>query len=297
MMVETRPNWYKALQQLKHRVFVAKKQSARAFRPVKNSLIDTALRINGRLRPYRFDPARYPGEFVALPSAVAAGPLPLPRKLTMFWLGGTEISENRQRGENSVRVHNPDIEVSLITDDLIESVLVPGHPLHPGYGHLALTHRSDYLRGYVMRFHGGGYCDVKTITQSWQPAFDRLSSSAHAWVLGYRELGHSTATVLPGRIQDDVRANFFRIIGNGAFIMRPGNPIAVEWLNEMNRRLDAWLPELELHPGGIYAGEEDSTYPIPKHGLLGDILGPLALKYHDRLIIDESIRPDFTHYR
>lgn len=292
-----RPAWYRALQQLKHRGFLVRKRARQMRRAATIAVTAGLLRARGRFVGYTFDPARYPGEFVTLNApAVGRHPSPVPLRITTFWLGGATLSANRQRGIDSIREFNPGVDVRLFGDDDIAAIVVAGHPFHPAYRHLALTHRSDYLRCYVMHFYGGGYTDIKPIHRSWSPALRRLDAIPYAWALGFRELTHVSPTDLPGRIQDDVRRNFFRIIGNGAFIMRPGTPLTREWFDELHRRMDLYAADLARHPGGIRGGEEGGAYPVPKHALLGDILGPLALKYHEHLIIDESIRPDFEGY-
>lgn len=285
------------LRQAKHFGFVVLKRTRRALRPARNRLIDVGLQIIGRIRPYRFEPARYPGSFVTRTETAPHSALPLPRSLVMFWFGDAAMPETRRLGAESIRRLNPGLEVRLLTAAEIAELEVPGFPFHSALPYLALTHQTDYLRCYLMHMHGGGYVDVKTIHHSWEPAFDRLAQAPEKWALGYRELSHSTATALPGAIQDDLRRNFFRVIGNGAYIMRPRTPLTAEWFAEVHSRLDKFEEAVREHPGGVYGGEEDDGYPVPKHALLGDILGPLALKYHERLIIDDSIRPSFVDYR
>ena len=286
-----------ALKQLKHRAFLLAKWVRLRSRPARTWLTDTALIVRGRVRPYRFDADRYPGSFVAEVSPVPASPArAVPETLTMFWFGDAGLSPNRRRGVESVRALNPDLDVRLLSREGFAPFLLDREPLHPAFDHLALTHQSDYLRCYLMHLHGGGYVDVKTIHHSWQPAFRRLAADPEKWALGYREPHHSSPTSIAGAVQDDVRRHFYLVIGNGAFIMRPGTPLTAEWYRELLRRMDHYAEALARHPGGVRGGEEEGEYPVPKHALLGDILGPLGLKYHDRLIIDESIRPDFTNY-
>lgn len=265
-------------------------------RPFRTSVVDTALIVAGRIRPYRFDASKYPDSFVSQTTVEPRTELPVPRALTMFWLGTAPLTPNRKRAVESIHTLNPDLDVRLLGLADFDDFLIENEPLHPAFRHLALTHQADYLRCYLMHFHGGGYNDVKPIFRSWQPAIERLASTPDKWALGYRELHYSSTTILPGAVQDDVRRNFFLLIGNSGFIMRPRTPLTAEWYAEIRRRMDVFAPSLAIAPGGIRGGEEEGDYPIPKHALLGDILAPLALKYHDRLIIDDSIRPDFANY-
>lgn len=281
--------------QAKHRGFVLAKHARWRVRPYWYRIVDRTLILMLANRPFVFKYEDYSGEFVAWPTGGDLAPGRLPNQMFLFWLGGTELSENRRRALDVVRELNPDVAVNLITDENLHEYIRQDHPLHATYTNLALTHKSDYLRAYFMHYYGGGYLDVKTIKSSWVPAFQRLRENKSAWVLGYRELSHATASTLPGRMQSQVRKNFFRIIGNGAFICKPESPITSEWLAEVERRLAYYEQPLKIRPGGIRGGEA-TTEVVPKHALLGGVFGALNLKYHEHLIIDDSIAPDFQNY-
>ncbi|WP_371029232.1 hypothetical protein [Pseudoclavibacter sp. JSM 162008] len=222
--------------------------------------------------------------------------LKAPPVLYMFWLGAAPMTANRAAAVRSAIENNPGVSVQLITDTTLDKILVEGYPLPRAYYNLALTHRADYLRAYVMHFHGGGYVDVKRIDSSWGPLYDRLNASPDSWAIGYREISSLSTSLLPGRVQQDLRRNFFRVIGNGAFIFRPQSPLTTEWYAEVTRRTKYYEDLLERRPGGVRGGEASSEV-VPKHALLGDILGPLALKYHERLLFDDRIKPNLVDYQ
>jgi len=57
-------------------------------------------------------------------------------------------------------------EVVLVTPHSLGKYLLDDHPLYPSFFYLSQTHKADYLRTYFMRFHGGGYTDIKQTTGS-----------------------------------------------------------------------------------------------------------------------------------
>ncbi|WP_167516444.1 capsular polysaccharide synthesis protein [Pseudoclavibacter terrae] len=284
-----------SLRSLKHGAFLARKKMVNSLRPPLQTVTDLALTGLGRVQPYDFDARNYHGQFLASHTVAANVPEQAPPDIYMFWLGNTPISANRSRAIDAARELNPHQALHLVTEANLGEYLRSDLPLHSAYKNLALTHKSDYLRCYFMHVHGGGYLDVKTIHQSWSSSFSQLNALEDRWMLGYREIGHASTTPLPGAIQDDVRRNFFRIIGTCSFIAKPNSPLTSEWFGEITRRLNYYEDLLQLHPGGVRGGESYGEV-VPKHALLADILGPLALKYHEKLVIDDRVKPDFVDY-
>jgi len=181
--------------------------------------------------------------------------------------------------------------------------------VHPAYQFLNLAHRADYLRAFFMHHFGGGYCDVKAISESWLPALNALESTDHLLAVGYREVSrHGVANIYQSsqmvsggsvvKFFDYVKwrwlqLNYRKLIGNGAFIFKPNTELTLSWWSELNKRLDFLLPSLERNPavypkerGGSVYGGKLSCYPVPWTYILGDILHPLILKYHWRVSKD-----------
>ena len=177
-------------------------------------------------------------------------------------------------------------------------------PLHPAFECLSATHKSDYLRCYLMHHHGGGYTDIKRTAQPWGRFFERLKASPDHWALGYQELPwgmpHLDGTANGQRIQ----ADHAQLIGLCAFIFKPGTPLTTEWLEQTEALLDQKLPELREHPAqhpmdqtGVRLPDGTSSpYPLAWAELLGNIFHPLIHRYRDRLLQDD-IAPQFTKYR
>lgn len=127
-------------------------------------------------------------------------------------------------------------------------------------------HRSDYLRAYLMHFHGGGYSDVKSyLSGSWLSAFRHMDARPDI-LLSYR---------FPG----------------SAMIGRPNTELTQRWYTEVCRRLDQHLPALMAYPGRPSPFTHktiDPTYPLEWREILGDVLEPLLFQYPTQ-ILEQSI--------
>jgi hypothetical protein len=284
-----------ALRQLKLVLFVAKKRAGWRWHMAWVRPADPVWRLYQRIRPFAYDADRYQGTFLRHTSDAPVDlSTDVPRRIFVVWTGANDLTPNRQRGLASIRHHNPDLEVVLVTDHNVDDWIVPGHPLHPSYEHLSLNHRSDHLRAYLLHHHGGGYCDVKSIRGPWSSAYDRLDAS-DAWLVGYTELRFDMVARIEGSLGRDLIRASTQVLGCGSFISRPRTPFTDELLSEQYRRLDEWADALAAVPGGERGQVEG--YPVPWLGLMGSIVGPLCLKYQHRLLHDETIKVVFEDYR
>ena len=212
----------------------------------------------------------------------------------VFWTGKNEMSDNRKKGLEMLE-EKTGIEIKLITPDNLDEYILQGFPLHPSYQYLSLVHKSDYLRCYFMYHYGGGYSDVKSAKNNWNKAFELLNKS-DSYVLGYREiLGGISRVNNDDVLSYDLRRYYFKNIGVCSFIFKPKSPIAKEWLDELHRRLDVYIYSLKNNPGNIMGDNEG--YPIQWTLILGQVLHPIFLKYHKKVIQDDNIRPSFSNYR
>jgi len=194
----------------------------------------------------------------------------------VFWTGeNTMISARRDNLAQLKEVS--ECEVVLITIWNLHEYILPEHPLHPAYEYLSETHKSDYLRTYFMHFYGGGYSDVKGTTGSWRQAFHDFENS-DAWICGYKEIAGGTSS--------DYRDKWNELVGNGAYICKPGTPLTEEWYSQLNRILNSKLEQLILHPASHprdRAGA-DSEYPIGWDEILGQIFNKVCYKYKEKLM-------------
>ena len=85
------------------------------------------------------------------------------------------------------------------------------------------------------------------------------------------------------------------LIGTPALAAKPGTPFTTEWCAEIENRMDRWAPALAKAPGNTF-GTNDG-YPVPWIAVQGATFQPLCLKYNERVLIDNRIKPSFENYR
>ncbi|MCL6423255.1 hypothetical protein Bequi_07630 [Brachybacterium sp. JHP9] len=279
----------------------------------RGSAADRALRAAAAREPYVYDRERYVHHYMEVrtpssstfsvnhldhgPVVEAAAPLaPAPHVIHTFWTGFTPMSPTRRRNLDALQAMNPEAELVVITPENLDRILVPDHPLPPGYAGLSEMHRSDYLRSYTMLFHGGIYCDVKAMTAPWGPTVERLNADPELWAAGPEEITAEHASPVTGPLGDDQRRRYFEIPSQMGFAFKPGSPLAQEWFDEVQRRMRYFEDLLERHPA---ASPHDSSadYPVPWADLHGHVLSPLLLKYRPHVIADPDLRFDISAYR
>ena len=196
------------------------------------------------------------------------------RQIFCIWSGNNTMSEARQDAFETIKKHCG-CNVTLLTTDNISNFVKNDHKLHEAYNYLSLTHKSDYLRIYMMCHHGGGYSDIKRNSFDWNPYFDQLYSSNMQFI-GYQEKSMLDIA------SDDltIKNSFLSLAGNGHYIFKPQTEIAKSCLLIMEKILDAKFDDLKKNPGdyhpravygGVYQGSgfESSRYPLTWNELLG----------------------------
>lgn len=249
--------------------------------------------------PYHYDEERYLGTFLDNANTITdeQSQGSIDRIIYVFWTGDNEITPNRMKGLNSLE-RCSGVKVKLITTQNLHEYIKEEDPLPEAYQYLSLNHKSDYLRSYFMYHYGGGYADIKIYYHSWASAFDKLEQS-EAYAIGYREVGFwgaANQSIESQKMKDDLRTYWRLLIGNGAFICRPYTKLTAEWHAEAKRRLMENVETLRLHPAKDFFGS-NPDYPLPWASMQGEIFHPLCLKYHDKLLVDNSLKPSFKNYR
>ncbi|MDX3977157.1 hypothetical protein [Shinella sp.] len=219
-----------------------------------------------------------------------------------FWTGSNKMSEQRRAALSSV-VEATHCPVLLLVESTIRSWELETQPYHPAYEYLSETHKADYLRCYFMNYFGGGYTDIKHTTTDWRGAFQQLRES-DAVALGYSEDDPEAIAPVGGELEKELRRNYGCLIGNCAYIMKPGTSFTRLWFERVQALLDMKLDLLRAHParhvrdqaGASFQDGTDSKYPIGWTEMLGDIFHPLAYEYRER-IIHAAIAPSFRNYR
>ena len=149
------------------------------------------------------------------------------RTLFCLWTGNELMSENRLKALWTI-FKNTGRPVAFITKDTLPQWIHPEHPLHPAYEYLSSTHKSDYLRCYLMHLYGGGYADIKYTTVQWEPFFAQLETMVDQLALGYTELAHGMPHLL-GAQGDQIRAAHQELIGLCALIFTPHTELTTAW--------------------------------------------------------------------
>jgi hypothetical protein len=197
--------------------------------------------------------------------------------LYCFWTGNNKMSETCKKCFDSLK--NTKFNVILVTQDNIDTYILPDHPLHSGYVYLSETHKSDYLRTYFMNFYGGGYCDIKLCKNSWIPSYEKLLYS-NAIAIGYEEVENGNAY-----LENIVPSNNF--IGNGSYICKPHTDFTKEWYNEMINCMDEKYEKLQQYPSRKPDEQrevDDYQYPLRWTELLGEIFHKYNYKYRHKIL-------------
>jgi hypothetical protein len=207
------------------------------------------------------------------------------KEIFCIWSGDNEMSSNRQRCLQSI-IDNSNAKVILITPNNLSDWIKSSDPIHPAYFNLSLTHRSDYLRAYLMHHYGGGYSDIKLMNFDWSEYFNQLDNSDKLFI-GYQEQ-HPLHIATNNKI---IRNSYKQLCGCGHFIMKPYSDFTYDWINTVNTILDNKLLLLESYPGSYHPravlggvhGQSgiflDSKYPLSWNEILGSIIHPLMYRY------------------
>ena len=194
-------------------------------------------------------------------------------KIYCFWTGDNKMSKQRKVCLNQLKDKSQS-NVILVTPETLDNYILEDHPLHEAFIYLSETHKADYLRTYFMRFHGGGYSDVKKTTGSWTESFDKLNKS-DKWIIGYKEI--------PGGA---VLGRWEVLVGNCAYICKPNTPFVIEWYDEMIKLLNMKLTALKKNPA-THPQErpcDGNGYPMEWNQMLGRIFHKINYKYKDKTI-------------
>lgn len=246
------------------------------------------------LNKYYYNSENYIGSFVSNAPKVEEALLSNAAEVIyIFWTGNNEISQNRLNGIQSLRDIS-EVEVVLITPENLDAYVLDDYPLHPSYQYLSLVHKSDYLRCYFMLHHGGGYADIKPCLKSWKKLFIELNKTKNKWCIAPREKYIGGVPNIEGTIGTHIKKYYNNLISNCAFIYKPNSPISKEWMEETHKRLDSLLPSLVKNPGDQYGAV---NYPVPWSYIMAQIMHPLVLKYHDKVISKDISLFQTDNYR
>ena len=197
------------------------------------------------------------------------------RNIYVFWTGNNQMSENRHKCLKEL-IKVSQCNLILVTPEILNKYILDEHPLHPSFNYLSETHKADYLRTYFMRFHGGGYSDIKETTGSWVESFEILEKS-DKWIIGYKEIEGGVA-FLP------LADKWEELLGNGAYICKSNTPFVIEWYSEMIKLMDKKYSELKKNPATFPQDNKElnNGYPIEWNEMLGRIFHKVLYSYKDK---------------
>lgn len=218
------------------------------------------------------------------------------------WMGPGEMTANREAALLSL-VRNTGCPHAHVTRETLYNWIDPQFPIHPAFPYLSAVHQCDYLRCYLLHVHGGGYTDIKNTSKNWRPFFARLQASP-AYGLGYTEIGPHGIARIGGTLEQEMQANYQKIVGVCAMIFRPRTEFTNEWFIRLNQLLDSKYEALTRSParhpqdrlGAQFTDGSVSTYPFAWTEVGGDIFHPLAY-LNAQHIMHADISPSFENYR
>lgn len=218
------------------------------------------------------------------------------------WMGPGEMSANRETALLTL-LRNTGCAHAHITRETLPSWIHPQFPFHPAFTYLSAVHQCDYLRCYLQHVYGGGYADIKHTTKNWRPFFEMLDASP-AYGIGYTEVGPHGVARVGGLLEQEMQANYQKIVGVCAMIFRPRSQFTTEWYLRLSQLLEARMPVLVDNParhpqdrlGAQFTDGSVSQYPFAWTEVGGDIFHPLAYE-HTVHILHADMAPSFENYR
>ena len=180
-----------------------------------------------------------------------------------FWAGNADMTGDRLKCyTESKDVFG--VKTELITPDNLSDYVVRGHPIHKAYPYLSPNHKSDYVRCYLLRFHGGGYADIRRYSRenNWSEQFELLANTAYADIVGEPENARWAAFPT---YRDEEHAS--RLVICGYLIGKADTPFTRMWYDRIIQYLDVMYPLIRENPSPDSRSAQG--YPIPHFGLMG----------------------------
>jgi hypothetical protein len=218
------------------------------------------------------------------------------------WTGDNPLTPNRINALFTI-FSNTQCPVAFLNLNSLRRWEVAEEPFHPAFEFLSATHKSDYLRIYLMYHFGGGYTDIKITAKSWSGFFERLKNSS-AFGIGYTEIGPGGVAAKNTPEGMMLRTQYQHIIGCCAFIFKRKTEFTHELLRRQHQLMDEMLPSLKAFPArhpmdrlGLEFPDtkEISRYPLP-WSFFGETFHPLVFEFKDHILHDDML-PVLHSYR
>lgn len=241
----------------------------------------------------------------------------VPVKVWAFWFGNKGMDGHRKKAFEMLQ-RNIGAPVELVTDTNLHEYNIPESPMHPAVCSKTLSaiHKGDYLRVYFMHHYGGGYHDVKphSASKNWTAWFSKFENPA-VWLIGAPEISRGGVACDEGYVNDqwctnlrkiqraaanrsahaaccaEVKKNFDKLVNSFGYIMRPRTALTRDWLEAVERTLDAKMDELKKHPAPycrcsktLAPCPNTTGYPIRWAELHSEAFHPLQFKYRTHIL-------------
>jgi hypothetical protein len=169
------------------------------------------------------------------------------KTLYILWTEDNELTPRRKNNLEIIK-EKCGVELKFLNHSDIPKYELADHKFHEAYQYLSATHKSDYLRSYLMHFYGGGYCDLKRAEWDWNEYFDELEQSDYL-IMGYTLSCHLDVAVDPLDINKEIIINEWQnLIGFGAMICKPRTELTDIWFTGMTLILDQKFSDLQKFP-------------------------------------------------
>lgn len=220
-----------------------------------------------------------------------------------IWFGGIDnMSNDRKECLESIKQKNKNF---ILVDESNLNYFCK--KLNKSFDYLSLTHKSDYIRCYLMNEFGGCYTDIKKTDFSYDDTFSVLNSVKNYGYIGcgYRE-NSSNDIALTKEAQIN-KNRYYDFIGTSAFMFLKNTKFTNTWFDKVENILNLNEDNLKNFPGSyhpratINGAHQDNTiekkgYPFEWTEILGHIYHPLVYENKNK-IIKILPRPRTENYR
>lgn len=187
------------------------------------------------------------------------------KTLFVLWTENNDLTPRRQKNLEIIK-EKCGVELKFLNHSALLQYQLADHKFHEAFKYLSATHKSDYLRSYLMHFYGGGYCDLKKAEWDWNQYFDDLENSDKI-IIGYKLTGNLDVAVDPLDLDKEILINDWQnLIGFGAMICKPQTELTKMWFTNMTLALDKKLNDLQQFPAAHVRDKlgwvTNSGYPL-----------------------------------
>ena len=228
----------------------------------------------------------------------------VPIVIYLVWFGNT-ISNNRLSALLSI-INNIEIPYIIITNKNYLNYEKENFPIHKNFTYLAVNHKSDYMRAYLLFHYGGLYHDIKYRKSKIYKNEWGVFNNYNIWIKSRKEkykhwIGYNIEDNNTKWIQD-----YYNILGTMCLVIcRPYTEYLFELNNYITKKLDKHSNLLEKFPAKsqqVYYRntpfeliKDSNVYPLRWLELMGEKFHLLMYKFKNHINLD-LIDFEYTNY-